>query len=58
MAKTTRKYKVKDTVVCCNRCNGEVKEEKHKDLKEEYPYFCPHCYENLYSFECHSVIKT
>ncbi len=31
----------------CNRCNTEVERE----TKLDYPYYCPQCDENLYSFE-------
>lgn len=37
--------------VYCRKCNKEVQRETHKGLKKEYKYYCPHCYENLYSFE-------
>ena len=31
----------------CNRCNTEAE----KETKLDYPYYCPQCDENLYSFE-------
>lgn len=35
----------------CRRCHGLVLIEETPELKEEYPYFCPECDENLYEFE-------
>jgi len=35
----------------CSKCGTEVEEEKDKELSKEYPYYCPECDENLYSFE-------
>ncbi len=35
----------------CSKCRAKVKKEKSKELKKEYPYYCPNCCENLYSFE-------
>ena len=35
----------------CSRCHCEVEEEKDSELEKEYPYYCPECDENLYSFE-------
>ena len=35
----------------CNRCGTIVEEEKDNELKKEYPFYCPECDENLYSFE-------
>jgi len=29
----------------------KVRKETHKELKKEYPYYCPTCYENMYEFE-------
>lgn len=37
--------------VYCRRCNKPVQRETDKYLKREYKYYCPHCYENMYSFE-------
>ena len=31
----------------CFRCNTKLEEEKELD----YPYYCPTCDENMYSFE-------
>jgi hypothetical protein len=39
----------------CSRCHCEVEEEKDDELKKEYPYYCPECDENLYSFETEEV---
>ena len=35
----------------CRRCGAEVEPEKNEKLKEEYPFYCPKCDENLYVFE-------
>lgn len=35
----------------CFRCGTQLKLEKDKALKKEYPYYCPECDENMYSFE-------
>lgn len=35
----------------CLRCGHQVRRETDKDLKKEYPYFCPYCYENVFTFE-------
>ena len=34
----------------CRRCKGRVMPEKGK-LRKKYPYYCPTCYENMFSFE-------
>lgn len=39
----------------CRRCGSEVQEETDTDLKKEYPFYCPNCDENMYSFECEEV---
>ncbi len=39
----------------CKRCGAEVQEEKDAELAKEYPYYCPNCDENMYSFECREV---
>lgn len=36
----------------CGRCGTEVCVETDKYLKKEYPYYCPCCDENMFSFEC------
>jgi len=40
--------------VCHN--GHEVKKETDKDLKKEYPYYCPTCDENMYSMETSVII--
>ncbi len=35
----------------CSRCGMPVETEEDEDLKKEYPYYCPGCNENMYSFE-------
>lgn len=35
----------------CFRCHKRVKRETDKYLRKEYPYYCPHCDENMYKFE-------
>lgn len=37
----------------CNRCGTVVVKETDKELMKEYPYYCPKCDENMYSFEIH-----
>lgn len=37
--------------VYCKRCGHKVKRETTKGLRKEYPYYCPHCDENMYRFE-------
>ena len=36
--------------VCC-RCGNPVERETHKELRKEYPFYCPTCDENMYRFE-------
>lgn len=36
----------------CSRCGSDVLPEEDEELKKEYPYYCPECDENMYSFEC------
>lgn len=36
----------------CRRCGSRVRPEREAGLREEYPYYCPQCDENMYSFEC------
>jgi formamidopyrimidine-DNA glycosylase len=38
----------------CNKCDGLVHEELEKVLREEYPFYCPNCEENMYRFETHT----
>lgn len=42
----------------CKHCGCEVNEEVEKELREEYPYYCPECDENMYSFEVEEIPKT
>lgn len=37
----------------CNKCGTEVLVEKELD----YPYYCPSCDENMYTFETHEKEK-
>lgn len=39
----------------CRRCGAEVQRERERQLRKEYPYYCPDCDENMYSFECMEV---
>lgn len=39
-------------VMACGRCGSKVRPERKPGLREEYPYYCPRCDENMYSFEC------
>lgn len=39
----------------CRRCGTEVHRERERHLRKEYPYYCPDCDENMYSFECMEV---
>ncbi|MCM1559579.1 MAG: hypothetical protein NC123_08545 [Butyrivibrio sp.] len=35
----------------CRRCGTRVRKERDKDLKRQYPYYCPKCDENMFEFE-------
>lgn len=35
----------------CKRCGTQVRRETVKGLRNEYPFFCPYCDENMYTFE-------
>lgn len=35
----------------CIKCGHKVKKEIDPELSKEYPYYCPHCDENLYDME-------
>jgi len=35
----------------CSRCGTPVKKELELELALEYPYYCPVCDENMFSFE-------
>lgn len=39
----------------CKICGTEVEIETNEELKKEYPYYCPECDQNMYSFECEDV---
>lgn len=41
----------------CTRCGTGVLPEVDKGLKEEYPFYCPNCDENMYSFECEDIME-
>jgi Zn finger protein HypA/HybF involved in hydrogenase expression len=58
MARRTKMPKDRDTTIntkevirLCNRCGNKVVEETEKGI--DYPYYCPNCDENQYSFETH-----
>ena len=43
----------------CKRCGcDEIREETDEELKNEYPYYCPECDENMYSFEVEEMPET
>lgn len=42
----------------CKHCGCEVNEEVEEELKKEYPYYCPYCDENMYSFEVEEIPET
>lgn len=37
--------------VYCKNCGHPVQRETHKGLRKEYPYYCPHCDENMFRIE-------
>jgi len=39
----------------CNKCNVILKKETHRELRKEYPFYCPCCDENVYRFETHKT---
>ncbi len=41
----------------CQKCMGRVRRERSRELRKKYPYYCPYCDENMYSFECMEVLK-
>lgn len=41
----------------CKICGTTVEKEHDEELKKEYPYYCPHCDENLFSFECEDILE-
>lgn len=38
--------------MACRRCGREVQPQSDRRLRKEYPYYCPECGRNRYSFEC------
>ena len=36
----------------CGKCGSVVVSETDRELRKEYPYYCPCCNENMYSSEC------
>lgn len=42
----------------CKHCGCEVNEEVESELRKEYPYYCPECDENMYSFEVEEIPET
>ena len=39
------------TGLYCFRCKTEVEVEADQTMEGKYPYYCPNCDENMYSFE-------
>lgn len=39
----------------CIKCGHKVVRERDKTI--DYPFFCPHCYENMYRFETVNIKK-
>ena len=35
----------------CKRCGAPVLKETDLELSQEYPFYCPNCDENMFSFE-------
>ena len=35
----------------CRKCGTKVRKETEKELRKEYPFYCPKCDENLFGFE-------
>lgn len=35
----------------CIHCGSAVRRERNRELRKEYPYYCPRCDENMYGFE-------
>lgn len=43
----------------CKWCGcDEIRKETNGELKNEYPYYCPYCDENMYSFEVEEIPET
>lgn len=45
----------KETAVYCFRCGTKLEKETDKELKKDYPFFCPTCDENMFLFESFSA---
>lgn len=58
MAKLLEDDSRTDFIRVCNRCGTAVIAETEEGLRDEYPYVCIHCDENMYSFETLLVPKT
>lgn len=41
----------------CFRCGHLVKRETEKYLRKKYPYYCPYCDENMFTFETYKKKK-
>lgn len=41
----------------CRRCGHKVQRETEKGLRTEYPFYCPHCYQNMYRIETFKKVK-
>ncbi len=41
----------------CQKCMGRVYRERSRELRKKYPYYCPYCDENMYSFECRDIVQ-
>ena len=39
----------------CKCCGTIVETETDKGLRKEYPYYCPRCEENKYTFETEAI---
>ena len=39
------------TTRVCTRCKTPVWEEHDEEITKEYPYYCPNCDENMFTFE-------
>ena len=42
----------------CKICGTVVENETHEELRKEYPYYCPECDQNKYSFETEEIPET
>lgn len=43
--------------VYCKNCGHPVQRETRKWLRKEYPYYCPHCDENMYQIETYKKVS-